>query len=64
MATTNIDVDGFAMGTVTPATTGTPDNSWLVLDQSPSPGSKAAAGSPIDLTVGDPADPATTAVCP
>jgi beta-lactam-binding protein with PASTA domain len=64
VATTSIDVDGFALGTVTAGTPGSVNPSWLVIDQSPLPGQKAPIGSPIDLTVGDPADPATTAVCP
>ena len=64
VATTNIDVDGFAVGEVVAASEGDPDNSWIVVDQDPSPGQRVPAGSPIDLTVGDPADPATSLVCP
>jgi beta-lactam-binding protein with PASTA domain len=64
VATTEIDVDGFAMGEQTAASAGTPDNSWIVVEQDPRPGQDADAGSPINLVLGDPADPATTAACP
>jgi beta-lactam-binding protein with PASTA domain len=64
VATTNIDVDEFSLGEVVASSSGTYDNSWIVVDQSPSPGTKADVGAPIDLTVGDPADPATSAICP
>jgi hypothetical protein len=64
VATTEIDVDGFAMGEQTAASPGTPDNSWIVVDQDPGPGQDAEAGSAIDLVLGAPDDPATQVACP
>jgi hypothetical protein len=64
LATTEIDVDGFAMGSQTPASAGTPDNSWIVVGQDPGPGQEADLESPINLTLGAPGDPATLAACP
>jgi outer membrane biosynthesis protein TonB len=64
VATTNIDVDEFALGGVNPITSGTPDNSWIVVQQDPGPGEKADIGSPINVDVGDPNDPGVQATCP
>ena len=64
VATTEIDVDNFALGELTAASPGEPDPSWIVVGQDPSPGQKADAGAAIDLTLGDPADPATSVTCP
>ncbi|MEO5964679.1 MAG: PASTA domain-containing protein, partial [Candidatus Limnocylindrales bacterium] len=64
VATTNIDVDGFSLGTTTPASAGSIGPSWIVVGQTPTPGQKRPLGTAIDLTVGDPADPNTQAVCP
>jgi beta-lactam-binding protein with PASTA domain len=61
-ATTNIDADGFALGNVTAQPDGAAyDQSWTVIDQTPKPGAKRAAGTAIDLVV---ADPASVVTCP
>ncbi len=64
VATTNIDQDGFGVGALTPASPGSPGQSWIVVGQDPAPGQKRPLGTDIDLTVGAPDDPATLAVCP
>jgi serine/threonine-protein kinase len=64
VATTNIDDDGFMVGDSTAASPGSPDIGWIVVGQDPAPGQRQPVGTPIDLTVGDPADPDTLAVCP
>ena len=55
-ATTAIDGDGFVVGTVSsdPGGVSPIPSTWIVIVQSPTPGKKAAAGSPIDLTLRDP----------
>ena len=64
VATTRIDEDGFALGQVTPAVSGEPNGSWVVVDQDPNPGAKQPLGTEIDLVVGDPSDPSQLASCP
>jgi len=62
-ATAAIVGDGFVLGNVntTPTAVEPPPPDWIVVDQSPSPGQRAPAGSPIDVLV---QDPATLASCP
>ena len=45
VATTNIDVDGFSGGVLTPASAGTPDQDWIVVGQDPAPGQKQPLGT-------------------
>jgi beta-lactam-binding protein with PASTA domain len=55
-ATAALQGDGFALGTVTAQPAGyTAADDSIVIQQSPSPGQKRAPGTPIDLTVYDPA---------
>ena len=55
-AKTEIAGDGFTLGTVTPQPPGyTAADDSFVFEQSPTPGKKLAAGSPIALRVYDPA---------
>ena len=63
VATTLIDSDGFALGTVVsdPAGTDPVPATWIVTGQDPKAGQKKALGTPINLTA---QDPATQAVCP
>jgi beta-lactam-binding protein with PASTA domain len=53
-----LQADGFTVGTITPPGS---DPTWLVGGQNPAPGATAAPGTPIDLTV---YDPASLATCP
>jgi beta-lactam-binding protein with PASTA domain len=55
-ATTKIDADGFAMGTVTsdPAGTDPVPTTWIVTQQDPTPGQKVPAGTAINLVAMDP----------
>jgi len=63
LATTDIDADGFALGTVTsdPAGTDPVPIDWVVIDQKPNPGTKKPVGTSIDLVA---ADPTTVTSCP
>jgi len=61
MAREEILADGFMLGTVTAQPGGTAEDDWIVVDQSPSPGAKRPVGTPIDLTV---YDPASFSTCP
>jgi beta-lactam-binding protein with PASTA domain/tRNA A-37 threonylcarbamoyl transferase component Bud32 len=55
-ATADIEADGFTVGTVTPEPPGyTAADDSLVFEQLPVPGKKRAAGTPIALSVYDPA---------
>jgi beta-lactam-binding protein with PASTA domain len=61
-ATAALTGDGFTLGTVTAQPAGyTAADDSVVIEQSPSPGQKRAPGTPIDLTV---YDPASLATCP
>ena len=64
VATTEIDVDGFAMGSQTPASAGTPDNSWIVVDQDPGRARRRTSARRSTSLLGDPDDPATLVACP
>jgi serine/threonine-protein kinase len=62
VASTAIDADGFAVGTVTTEPPGaSPGTTWIVTAQDPAPGSKRPAGTPINVVL---SDPATVASCP
>ena len=55
-ATAALEGDGFTLGTVTAQPAGyTAAEDSIVIEQAPSPGQKRAPGTPIDLTVYDPA---------
>lgn len=56
VATTQIDADGFVLGTVTAGA----GPSWIVMAQDPAAGTKLPFGAVVNLTAEDPA----TAVCP
>ena len=57
-ATTQITDDGFVRGEVTTEPDGGAyDDSWVVIDQSPAPGTRHRSGTGIDLTVQDPSLP-------
>jgi len=62
VATTAIDADGFALGSVTsdPAGTDPIPSTWLITMQDPAAGTKKPAGFAINLVFADPA----TAGCP
>jgi beta-lactam-binding protein with PASTA domain len=61
-ATNALEGDGFALGDVTPQPAGyTEDGASIVIEQGPAPGQKVPPGTPIDLTV---SDPASLATCP
>jgi hypothetical protein len=57
VATTAIDSDGFALGTVAsdPAGVAPIPPTWIVTGQAPAAGTKKPALSPIDLVLSDPA---------
>jgi serine/threonine-protein kinase len=57
VATTAIDDDGFALGTSSsdPAGVDPIPSTWIVTGQTPAPGVKKPAGSPVDLVLSDPA---------
>ena len=63
MATTLIDADGFALGSVVsdPAGTDPVPDTWIVTAQDPKAGQKQPVGTSINLTA---QDPATQTVCP
>ncbi len=61
VAKTSLENDGFVLGTVTPVGIGTATNDWVVVSQSPSAGTNQPFGSPINLTI---SDPAALATCP
>lgn len=54
-ASDQIVADGFTVGQVTPANGGPIKKDWVVVAQSPAPGTTQPAGTPIDLSVDDPA---------
>ena len=61
-ATTEITADHLIVGSVTPQPDGyTPAGTSIVVAQSPAPGTKHPQGTPVDLTV---SDPASLATCP
>lgn len=60
-ATASLTADGFVLGTVTAVPAGTPDGTWIVVAQTPAPGTSRTFGSSVDLTV---QDPASISTCP
>ena len=60
-ATAAIESDGFVVGGVTALPGGTADADWIVVAQDPGAGTNAAFGSPVNLTV---YDPASLPTCP
>jgi len=58
-AEATLQADGFTVGTITAPPGFEP--TWPVGGQNPAPGATAAPGTPIDLTV---YDPASLATCP
>ena len=50
-----IVADGFRVGQVSAANGGHPKRDWIVVAQSPAPGTLQPAGTPIDLSADDPA---------
>ena len=63
VATTQIDADGFTLGSVVsdPAGTDPVPGTWIVTAQDPTAGQKQPVGTAIDLTA---QDPAIQTVCP
>ncbi len=56
-ATTALEGDGFTLGSVTAVPSGTPDATWVVIAQDPTPGTNRAYGTPINLSVASPGTP-------